>query len=398
MTLPDMQSPELGTATGRVALDLAPSTVAGHSLRRASVKATLSRGTAEVSNLTAESGQTNLHAAGTVAVAEDGDSHLTYAVSAQPRRDRSVGGRIRSGGHGNARGNAHGQSTPVQDERRGIAHQPSIWNDRRSAERAKRLRRGGPGSRRAPGRCLGDTRATFVKAGGQEIRDFTAKARYSGQALDFDSTIDQPSRRVEVRGAAQLREAGAVDVRLDHLLVGTEKMTWSTPQGGPPGELSYAPPQLVVKNLQLGNGGQRLSASGSLRLDEAAALKDGQLATAANAPPTALSMTVEHVDLAQLDDLLAGDRDSRARSTPPRRLWRPWQPCRRSSLTITKGAAQKFDLRRLTAKAHHDGSGAKLDLRLDQLRCVDNLNASLPGLPTLRPMPMTVCAAPSLRI
>ena len=172
-------------------------------------------------------------------------------------------------------------------------------------------------------------------------------------------------------------------------------MTWSTPQGGPPAELSYSPPQLVVKNLQLGNGAQRLSVSGSLRLDEAAALKDGQLATAASAPPTALSMTVEHVDLAQLDDLLAGDRGLAgtldATATVSGALSNPVAD---ASLTITKGAAQKFTYDLLTAKAHHDGSGAKLDLRLDQSAGAwITLNASLPGLPTLRD-PETRRAAP----
>ena len=176
----------------------------------------------------------------------------------------------------------------------------------------------------------------------------------------------------------------AVDVRLDHLLLGSKTTTWAMPDGTP-ADIVYTPAYVSVKDLRLANGDQRLSVAGGVNLQDVAAFT-GQPAAAASGAPTKLTMSAEHVDLAQVDDLTAGDRGLAgtldATATMSGALNNPVVD---ASLTVAKGSAQKFTYDRATARAHHDDSGATLDVRLDQSPGAWlSLTGTLPSLATWR--------------
>jgi translocation and assembly module TamB len=155
--------------------------------------------------------------------------------------------------------------------------------------------------------------------------------------------------------------------------------------------VTFTPTQLTVRNLDLVNGAQRFSISGDLNLEDAKAAANNEAAAAPpvatpSATPTALTLEVEHVDLGQLDDLLLGNRGFKgtldAKAAVSGSLAAPLAD---ASFTVSKGAAQTFTYDQLTATVHHDGSGAKVDLRLDQSPDAwVNVNAAVPALSVWR--------------
>ena len=382
-SLPSLTSPSVETASGRVALTLDPSRVAGQDLRRAQVDASLSNGVADVRQLDVDSGATNVAASGQVALIASGESNLTYKVTAGNLTEI---GRLAS--MPDIAGTALLEGTVTGNRDRLRTRGTMTLTDARYGATVQALSTQTAFDVAVPqmdvtrAEASADTKATLVKAGGQEIRDLTLNARYANHTVTFNTDVNAADRRLEARGRANLHTSASepqasatmVDLELERLALGTPTMTWATPEGTT-ARILYTPAQVTVKDLRLANGPQEITASGALDLTDVQAGRANSLA-----------LTVKNVDLSQLDDLTVGDRGLAGRldanATVSGAIANPVADL---NLTIAQGAAENFKFQQLTARAHHDAGGAKVELRLDQsANAWLTADATLPNLETLR--------------
>jgi len=384
VNLADMTAPAIETSAGRVKVELAPFALSGQQVRQVRLDATLTQGTAEVADLTVDSAAVTAHASGTVALTDAGASHLSYNVAAGDLSQLGALAGVRDVSglaalEGVVTGNRTRLSTKGNVKLTNVKYGTSV--EALSAHSDFDVAVPSLDVQQAEATAALD--ATLVKAAGQEIQSLSAKVRYANRSADFDTTVDQRDRHAEARGAVQL-QPDAVNVRLDHLLVGSKGTTWAMP-GGTPAEVVYTPAYVSVQNLQLANGDQRLSVAGGVNLQDVAALS-GQPAAGTSVEPTKLTIAAEHVDLAKVDELTGGNRGLAgtldATTTMSGALNNPIVD---ASLTIAKGAAQNFTYDRVTAKAHHDARGATVDARLEQSPGAWlSLTGTLPSLATWR--------------
>jgi autotransporter translocation and assembly factor TamB len=390
VSLPSMTSPSLEATSGRVVLALDPSRIAGQDVRRAQLDASLSNGLADVRQFTLDSGAATAEASGRVALGTSGESNLTYRITAGNLTEVGrlanisdvAGAAVVEGSVSGNRDRLRSKGTvKLTDARYGTAAQ--ALSTRTDFDVAV------PGLDLSEAEATANTTATLVKAGGQEIRDLTLNAHFAHQALTFDTNVNQAERRVEARGVANLETPGTVDLQLERFAIATPKMTWATPDGVV-ARVNYAPEQLSVRDLRLSNGPQQIAASGVLDLTDVKAAGTGSSSVipspTTGTRTTALTLTAQSVDLSQLDDMTVGDRglagrlDAKATVAGP-----PTNPVADVDLTIAQGAAENFKFEKLTGRAHHDASGAKLEIRLDQSATAWlTADATLPNIPTLR--------------
>src|SRR5262249_52237036 len=113
-------------------------------------------------------------------------------------------------------------------------------------------------------RVTADTRAAFVQAGGQDLREIVAKAGYAPGEGTVDVTAADETRSGGARGPAFLpRGAREVDVR--ELSFRSGNVTWATAPGST-GRIRYDGRQVAIEQLALVNGDQRIDAAGTVAL------------------------------------------------------------------------------------------------------------------------------------
>ncbi len=372
VSLPSMTSPSLEAASGRVALALDPSRIAGQDVRRAQLDASLSNSLADVRQLTLDSGATTAEASGHVALGTSGESNLTYKVSAGNLTEVGrlanipdiAGAAVVEGSVSGNRDRLRSKGTlKLTGARYGTTAQAlSTRTDFDVAVPALDV---------AQADVTANTTATLVRAGGREIRDLTLNARYANQAVTFRTEVNEADRRLEAQGIANLQTPGSVDLQLERFAVATPKMTWATPGGGI-ARIVYTPEHVTVRDLRLTNGPQQIAASGTVGLT--------------NQADAALTLTMQSVDLSQLDDVTVGDRGLAGKLDAKATVAGPLaNPVANVELTIAQGAAETFKFEKLTGRAHHDASGAKVEMRLDQSASAWlTAEASLPNVEVLR--------------
>jgi translocation and assembly module TamB len=388
LSLPSMSSPSLEAASGQVALALDPSRMAGQDVRRGQLDARLSNGIVDVRQLALESGAATAEASGPVALGTSGESNLTYKVTASNLAELG-----KLGGVPDVAGAAVVEGTLSGNRDRLRTRGTLTLTNARYGTTAQALGTRTEFDVAVPSLEIGqvdataNTTATLVKAGGREIRDLTLNVRYASQAVTFHADVNEAERRLEARGVANLGTPGTIDLQLERLALAAPKMAWTTPDGAV-ARIVYTPERLTVRDLRLSNGPQQIAASGIVDVKDvsAAAPNAPTPAPAAGAAATALTLTVQNVDLSQLDDLIAGDRglagklDGKATFSGAMA-----NPVADVDVTIAQGAAGNFKYERLTGRAHHDASGAKVDVRLDQSPAAwMTAEASLPNVQVLR--------------
>jgi autotransporter translocation and assembly factor TamB len=202
----------------------------------------------------------------------------------------------------------------------------------------------------------GEVVATLVQAAGRDIREVTLDAEYARRELGFDAVIVEAQRTLSAQGLARFLPEGQ-ELRLDALALETEGTRWTTPSGTP-ATIRYSDDRIAIDGFALVNGGQRLTADGTVLFDGPGA---------GDTPAGRLAVTADAVALESLDDLTVGDRglagrlDARALLTG-----RLTDPTVEGTMTVTDGAFRDFEYERLTADIDYDARGAAFDLRLDQ--------------------------------
>ena len=391
VSLPSMTSPSLDSASGRLALSLNPSRIAGQDVRRAALDASLSNGLVDVRQLALDSGATTAEASGRVAIGTSGESDLRYRVSAGNLAEigklvnlPDVGGAaIVEGTVSGNRGRLRTQGMlRLTNARYGTTAQ--VLSTRTDFDVAV------PSLDVTQTEVTANSTATLIKAAGQEIRDLTLNARYANRTVSFETNVNEVDRRLEARGTANLQTTDTVDLQLERFAVSTPKMTWATP-GSTPAQIVYTPERLTVRDLRVSNGPQQISAAGVLDLADVKAASATSTSPTTRSvpnptPATALTLTAQAVDLSQLDDLTVGDRGLAGRLDAKATIAGALtNPVADADVTVVQGAAGNFKYDRLTGRAHHDASGAKVEVRLDQSAAAWlTADATLPNVQTLR--------------
>ena len=190
--------------------------------------------------------------------------------------------------------------------------------------------------------------ATFLEIGGQKINEVTADTTYSKSRLEFKG-VAKEGRRELTAGGSLLLHPDHQEIHVDSLALRSEQIEWRTPDGAS-ADVRYGDSRVEVKNLQLVNADQRISADGVI----------GGL-------DSTLQVRAENVDVAQLDTLLLGDGRLAGRFTGTAEISGSTKaPNVTSKFTLSQGAFRNFKFEALTGTVDYTQSGVAMDVRLQQ--------------------------------
>jgi translocation and assembly module TamB len=189
---------------------------------------------------------------------------------------------------------------------------------------------------------------TFLEVGGQTISALTADTTYAMQALQFNATAKEGMRELQAGGRAVFH-ADHQEIHLADVALRSEQIQWRTAPGSE-ATVNYAKERIVVENLQLVSGDQRISIEGVV-----------------GAPGESLRVKAENVDVAQLDQLAFGDQRLAGRVTANATVTGELNAPRvEGDFTLSQGAFRSFMFESLGGKVDYAGRGVNLDVRLQQ--------------------------------
>jgi hypothetical protein len=241
----------------------------------------------------------------------------------------------------------------------------------------------------AQAQVKGNTRGTFIQAGGLQINELQAGTTYANQKLDFQVHVaEAPPTAADAAAvggnpaaARELDAAGTAIFHTDHqevhlpsLSLKTQGIEWHTAPGAE-ATVEYGNNRVQLQNVRLVNGNQSIGADGDFSLGE-------------NAQPGALTVNARHVDLSQIDKLamlnrgITGTLDADARVTGTAKA-----PAVDGRVTVTNGGFQQFKYQSFTATANYGGNRVELDAKLTQAPGVELTAAGTVPMTALRPNP-----------
>jgi len=190
--------------------------------------------------------------------------------------------------------------------------------------------------------------ATFLEIGGQKINEVTADTTYSKSRLDFKG-VAKEGRRELTAGGSLLLHPDHQEIHVDSLALRSEQIEWRTPEGAS-ADVRYGSNRIEVKNLQLVNADQRITADGVIAGID-----------------STLQVRAENVDVAQLDTLLLGDGRLAGRFTGDAEISGSTKaPTVASKFTLSQGAFRNYMFEALTGTVDYTQSGVAMDVRLQQ--------------------------------
>ena len=234
-----------------------------------------------------------------------------------------------------------------------------------------------------------NTTGTFIQAAGLQIAELRAGTTYSNQKLDFQVHVTEappsPADAAAVGGspnaARELDAAGTALLHTDHqevhlpsLSLRTQGIEWHVAPGAE-ATVQYGNDRVQVENVRLVNGNQSLSIDGGFSLGD-------------NPQPGSLTVTAQHVDLAQIDKLamlnrgISGTLDANARITGTAKA-----PVVDGRVEVANGGFEQFKYQSLTATATYGDNRIVLDSKLTQSPGVELTAAGTIPLSALRPRP-----------
>lgn len=335
------------TVEGTVRLTLAPSIVGGLNIDAGALDADYHQQTGVIRTLDLTARDLHVHAQGTLALNQTGDSNLT--VHADSTRLETLGKLFDVPVEGIARveGTVTGNRPSLQV--RGTLSADGLKYEANGAlntESTYTLTV--PDLEFAQAAVEAETKATFVTVGGQNINELTAKTTYENQTVGFELTAAQPERQVEAGGTLLLHQAHQ-EVHLTRLDLTTGTQRWVVPEGITP-TVRYAADQVTVEQLRLRNGDQEIAADGRF----------GQ-------PDDTLSLEVSNVDLVGIDALLLRPPQFTGRLNASATLsGSKLAPNVSGRFDVASGGFRQFRYDTLTGSVAYEPGGITLDTRLQQ--------------------------------
>ncbi|HYS27507.1 MAG TPA: translocation/assembly module TamB domain-containing protein [Vicinamibacterales bacterium] len=192
------------------------------------------------------------------------------------------------------------------------------------------------------------TDATFVQLAGQQINSLTADTTYTREKLDFTAVAKQGPRQLSAEGSAVLHTDHR-EIHVGSLALETEKIVWKTDPASHP-TVQYGDNRVVVDDIRLVNGDQRIEAQGSV-----------------GSASDTLHVKADNVDVAQLDALMLGDQRLAGRLNADATVsGTTAAPRVAGDFTLSQGAFRNFKFMSFGGKVDYQGRGMNLDVRLDQ--------------------------------
>ncbi|HXH26153.1 MAG TPA: translocation/assembly module TamB domain-containing protein, partial [Vicinamibacterales bacterium] len=192
------------------------------------------------------------------------------------------------------------------------------------------------------------SRATFVEIAGRPINELTARTTFAESRLVFDAVARHEMRELEAAGSAVFHPDHQ-EIHLSDVSLRAEGVEWRTAPGSE-AAIRYGRDRIVVENVELQSGDQRIAANGVL-----------------GSPSESLDVQAVNVDLAQLDALLLTQQRLAGRLTADAAVSGPIRDPRvEGEFTLTDGAFRAFKFQSLSGKVDYAGRTVTIDVRLQQ--------------------------------
>jgi hypothetical protein len=331
--------------SGRV--DLGMSRVAGFTIDKATVAGTFADRAGQIEQLAIEGPEINLTGQGSLALNESGASNLTvHAETASLERIGEIVGQPLKGGaivDATVTGNARELKAAGTLQGSNIGHGAN-----EALSLASTFEVAIPELTPAAATVHAKTTATFLEVAGQTLNEVTADTTYAQEKLGFQTVIKQEQRELAAGGEVVIH-ADHQEVHLRDLALRAEQIEWRTP-AGTESTVQYGNNRITVKNLQLVNGDQRITAEGVL-----------------GATGESLRVKAENVDVAQLDRLALGDQRISGRLSADATLTGELKAPRvEGQFNLAPGAFRMFTFESLGGTIQYGARGIDLDVRLQQ--------------------------------
>jgi autotransporter translocation and assembly factor TamB len=192
------------------------------------------------------------------------------------------------------------------------------------------------------------THATFVTVSGQNINELDAKTTYRQKALDFDATAKQPQRSLAAKGSL-LIHTDHQEVHLKSLGLTSQGVQWQTAPNSE-ATIGYFPDALEVKNLELVNGDQQISAEGTF-----------------GRPGDTLQVSLKNIDVATVDALMLRPPQLSGRLTATGAVGGTKDvPRVKADFQVSQGGFRDFRYDSFNGTMDYAGKGFTVDTRLQQ--------------------------------
>lgn len=387
-------TPDAISADGRVTL--ADAEVAGVAITNADIQGQYADRRGELRQATIKGPDLDVQASGPIALDETGNSNVTFHVAAT---DLAQVGTLVNQPLGGAAivdatltGNASSLTIAGTLEGSDLAYQANNALDLDSTFNATI-----PNLEFARARVQADTTATFVEAAGLKINELTANTTYADQKLDFRTHIAEApgggaaeqaatgaganAALANASGARELDASGSLllhpdhqEIHLPNLAVRTQGVEWRTAPGTS-ATVQYGNNRLELQGVRLVSGTQSLDVSGGFSLGN-------------NTAPGAITVTAQHVDLAQLEKLALQNRGITGTLTAKATITGTAKhPAVEGHVEVANGGFQNFKYASLTTDATYANDRLTLDARLLQSPGVELTAKGTLPMSALRPNP-----------
>jgi translocation and assembly module TamB len=212
---------------------------------------------------------------------------------------------------------------------------------------------------RAPDRLSAKAalQATFAEVKGVEIQQVTASVSGNLSKASMELQADQRQRSFGLQGTVVV-DKDSHELQLQRLALTTQGISWTLP-GEQPASIRYGQGRIDVKDLTLVRDAQRISVAGSLDTEPRA--------TAAETPSVGLAITVEAVEVADINHLLLGTRNLTGRVEGAITIQGATQaPAIEGDLKVVDGSVEGIKFAGAAARVKYLDRVATVDANLEQ--------------------------------
>lgn len=341
-------------ADANVTLD--PSEVGGLRLDEVVVDARLDKGVGEVRDVRVASPAVDVRASGPISLVQDGSSRVTYLVDVKDAGAlATLAGTDGVAGTARLDGVLTGWLRQLETSGR-VTVDDVVYGDTASVEHAE----GGYAvavpeldAQRASAEL--DAKATRLDASGTLLDAVAIDARYGWQQVDFDADVERDTLRLGAGGQVRLEENRQV-VSLRRLDASGDGLSWTLAADAAP-SITHEAGTVVIDDLRLVDGGQRLAVAGQVRLpsEDAPLSFDG------------LEVDAAAVDIAPLGEHLVPARQLAGRLDASLALTGTLHDGRgQATVRLRDAVAQGFAFESLDASADYANGTADVDVTVRQ--------------------------------
>jgi hypothetical protein len=197
-------------------------------------------------------------------------------------------------------------------------------------------------------RVQASTMATFLEVAGQRITELSADVTYAQPRLEFEATAQEGTRELDAGGSVVFLP-DEQEIHLPNLALRTEGVEWRTPAGSD-AVVRYSSNRIAIEEIELVNGGQRITADGVLGSQE-----------------EPLLVRLDNIDVAEVDRLMLGDQRLAGTLSAEAAITGPTsEPSVEANFTLTGGAFRDYKFESLGGAVEYQQDGVTLDVRLQQ--------------------------------